>query len=370
MSLRVRLSAAVVLLVALTGCGGPDAVAPKADSATSQQSTANLTVKVEPAKLGPLTTTYGASGTVAAWQLATVSAEISGYSIRQVLVAEGDVVKKGQVLARLGTEQLQAQIDEQIATNQGRQASLDAAQFSYDRGVELSSKGNLSKEDMETRQSTLATAKSSLAEGQAALKALQAQLAQGTIVAPVDGRIVAAAPVLGTVVQIGTELFKIVQDDRLEVQAKVPEQLLGRISAQQKVEVVDAAGRTISGTVRALAQQVDTTTRLGTVYVSLPNDSGVRVGMSAELEFDVPLGDVLSVPEAALAWRDNQAGVFAVDAAGKASFVKVATGAHQNGRVVISAGLTAGQNVAVDGVGFLNDGTQVRVAAASKTAAG
>lgn len=358
--------------LALASCSAPDAATPKAaepaGTAVSAAAPPSLTVSVEPVSASPLVTSFGATGNVAAWQSVSVSAEVSGLAVREVLVAEGDLVKKGDVLARLATDQLQAEIDQQIATNQGRAASVETAKLANDRGARLLANNAMSQEDVETRRTTLATALSSLAEGQAALKSLQVQLAQGTIVAPVDGRIAAAAPTLGAVVSAGTELFKINQDDRLEVQAKVPEQYLSLIKPGQGVSVTEATAKTISGEVRAVAEQVDQTTRLGTVYVSLPAGSGLRAGMSAGASFELPGDPVLTVPEASLAWRDNAAGVFVIEANGIATFHKVTTGVHQDGRVVIADGLEAGQKVAINGVGFLNDGTKVRVGSADQTA--
>lgn len=369
----VLLGAGAVSL-ALASCSAPDAATPKAagaaDATVSTAAQSSLTVSVEPASVTPFVTTFGATGNVAAWQSVSVSAEVSGLAIRDVLVAEGDLVKKGDVLARLATDQLQAQIEQQTATNQGRQASVETAKLANDRGEKLLASNAISREDVETRQTTLATAQASLAEGQAALKSLQVQLAEGTIVAPVDGRIAGAPPTIGGVVSTGTELFKINRDDRLEVQAKVPEQYLGLIKPGQGVSVTEATARTISGEVRAVAEQVDQTTRLGTVYVSLPAGTGLRTGMSAGASFELPGDPALTIPEASLAWRDNSAGVFVIDASGVAAFHKVKTGAHQDGRVVITDGLEAGQKVAVNGVGFLNDGTKVRVASAADQTVG
>jgi len=364
----LALLAAGAALVALASCSAPDAATPKAgETAASTVAPASLTVSVEPVSVTPFVTSFGATGNVAAWQSVSVSAEVSGLAIREVLVVEGDLVKKGDVLARLATDQLQAEVDQQIATNQGRAASVETARLANERGAKLLANNAISQEDVETRQTTLATAQSSLAEGQAALKSLQVQLAEGTIVAPVDGRIAAASPTLGGVVSTGTELFKINQDDRLEVQAKVPEQYLSLIKPGQTVSVTEATARTIPGEVRAVAEQVDQTTRLGTVYVSLPAGSGLRTGMSAEALFKLAGDPVLTIPEASLAWRDNAAGVFVIDASGVAAFRKVTTGAHQDGRVAVTDGLVAGQKVAIDGVGFLNDGTKVGVASADQT---
>lgn len=349
----------VLAAALLAGCSSGDAAAP---TEIPSIPAASLTVTVEPAQAGPLTTTMSATGNVTARQMVLVSTEVSGLTIQRVQAAEGDLVKKDQILAQLGTDQLQTQIEQQVAANRGLGASLNVAQLALDRGQQLSANGNLSASEQQSRQSALDSAKSTLEQGEAALKSLRLQLAEATILAPVNGRLATASPSVGQLAQTGTTLFSIIEDDDLEVQAAVPEQLLGRIVERQGVVVAGSDGTGVVGTVRAIAQQVDPTTRLGIVYVTLPDASGFRIGMSAQVTFETALANVLTVPETALAWRDGATGVFVVDEGEKVHFTKVEAGDHQDGRVVIIDGLATGRDVAIDGIGFLNEGMQVRVA--------
>ncbi len=356
-----RSTIALLLVATTAACSAPRADTPPNPKATSQQSTvkAALAVSVQRVALSNMATRFTASGTVAAWQKISVSASSTGRALKEVLVSEGDLVQAGEVLARLDSDQLEAQVAEQLASIQGQQASLQSTQLADDRGKNLLLSNAISKETAEERHTTLATAQATLAQGQAALKLLQVQLDEATIRAPVAGRITTKAPTLGTVVQTGTELFQISRDDRLEVAAEVPEQYLPLLAGGQGVVVTSAGGRSLDATVRAVAQQVNDTTRLGTVYVSLPADEALRVGMFAKVGFEVAAGSAITVPEAALGWRDGKAGIFAISDAGLARFTPVSMGARQDGRVAIVAGLTIGEAVAIDGVGFLNDGTMV-----------
>jgi RND family efflux transporter MFP subunit len=256
-----------------------------------------------------------------------------------------------------------------LAANRGFKTNLDTAQFAYDRGRELSRSGNLSDSALETRQSAFEAAKASLEQGEAALKALEVQLSQATIVSPVDGRLAAASPAVGQLAQAGMTLFSVIENDALEVQAKVPEQLLGKVAESQTVQVVASDGSRSVGRVRAIAQQVDAATRLGIVYVTLPNSTGFRVGMSARTTFETPLADVVTVPDTALAFREGATGVFTVDQQETVHFLKIEIGDRHDGRVIVLSGLASGQRVAVDGVGFLDDGMQVRVAGAAQDGA-
>ncbi|WP_292150808.1 biotin/lipoyl-binding protein, partial [Mesorhizobium sp.] len=85
-------------------------------------SAATLAVSVEKVVPQTVTSSVSATGTVAAWQEATIGAEESGLRLTEVLVAEGDHVKAGDVVARLDDLLLKAQLAEQKAAVEQAQA--------------------------------------------------------------------------------------------------------------------------------------------------------------------------------------------------------------------------------------------------------
>ncbi|MGK9166891.1 efflux RND transporter periplasmic adaptor subunit [Inquilinus limosus] len=323
-----------------------------------------LTVGVEPARAERLTRTVSATGSVAAWQELTVSAELSGLAIVEIPVQEGDRVEKGQLLARLDDRSLQAQIAEQQAAIDQARATLDNAEQVDARSRRMLAAKAISQETADQNAATVRTSRASLAQAQAALQRLQVQLDQTRITAPVAGLVSEKPAVLGTVVQSGTELVHLIRDGRLEVQALVPERDLVAIRPGQAVTVTDAAGSVTQAAVRAAAEKVDATTRLGTVYADLPAGSALKPGMFARVAITADDGSVLTVPEAALVWREGQPRVFTVDADGIARLRAVRTGSRSNGRVAIEDGLSEGEPVVTAGAGFLDDGSRVRIAAA------
>ena len=151
-----------------------------------------------------------------------------------------------------------------------------------------------------------------------------------------------------------------VEVGRLEVEARVSEVDLFGIAPGQAVHVTGPAGRAIEAEVRAIAPIVDARTRLGTVYIALPPDSGLKPGMFARADIADDRPMALAVPQKALVWRNGRNAVFAVHN-GKASLRPVKTGMRRDGWIEITEGLTPGDRVAVDGAGFLKDGDSVRV---------
>ncbi|WP_159591893.1 efflux RND transporter periplasmic adaptor subunit [Chelativorans xinjiangense] len=353
------------LLSGIGGLHGPGRHAPSGDAGgdTPRSSvTEDTALSVTVATIGTrrMEKEVLATGTVVAWEELPVSAEVAGLAITEVLIDEGDRVEKGQLLASLNDIQLQAQIEQQKAWISEAEASLDAAQAELRRGQELTARNAISKQDAESRNTAVRTAQARLAVAQAGLSQLNAKLAQTSIVAPADGYVSKKSAVLGQVVQMGSELLRIVRDGRLEVEARVSEGDLFGVAPGQAVRITDPAGRVIEATVRTVAPIVDPRTRLGTVYIALPRDSGLKPGMFARAEIAADQPMALAVPQKALVWRNGQNAVFAVRN-GTASLRPVKTGMRRDGWIEITDGLTPGDRLAIDGAGFLKDGDSVRV---------
>ncbi|WP_292384092.1 efflux RND transporter periplasmic adaptor subunit [Mesorhizobium sp.] len=330
---------------------------------------ATLAVSVEKVIPQTVTSSVSATGTMSAWQEATIGAEESGLRLTGVLVAEGDHVRAGDVVARLDDSLLKAQLAEQKAAVVQAQATLDSALSAAARADRLLASNAVSAEAAEEKATAVKTGKAGVEQAEAAAERLQAQLDRTTIRAPFDGIVSSKPAVTGSIVQAGTELMKIVRDGRLEVGVLVPEKVLTAISAGQPANIVDASGRAFSGSVSQVAETVNATTRLATVYVAVGEGSGLKPGMFARVTIETAASRQLTVAETALVWHDGKPAVFVVGDDGKVSARPVATGTRQNGRVAIESGLSEGVSVVVAGAGFLNDGNLVRVAADETKAA-
>lgn len=328
-----------------------------------------LTVTVAAVGTKSMETKVLATGTVVAWEDLPVAAEVAGLAITEVLVDEGDRVEKGQLLARLNEVQLQAEIEQQQAAISEAQANLESARAELLRGQDLTARNAISKQDAESRVTAARIAEARLTLAQAGLSQLNAKLAQTSIVAPANGYVSKKSAVLGQVVQTGTELFRIVREGRLEVDAQVSERDLFGMAPGQRSRVTDPVGRVVDAKVRAIAPIVDPRTRLGTVHVALPPNSGLKPGMFARVEIATDQPMALAVPQKALVWRNGRNAVFGVRD-GTASLRPVRTGLRQDGWIEITHGLAPGDRVAVAGAGFLKDGDKVRVelAAAAREA--
>jgi HlyD family secretion protein len=316
--------------------------------------------------------TVMANGNVTAWQEAVISAEIGGLRINELLVEVGAYVKRGDVLAVLAPETVKADLAENEANLAVAKANLIEATANANRSRNLKDSGALSKQQIDQYLALEQAAIASVEAAEARLKSTRIKMSQTKIVAVDDGVISERKATLGSVVQSGAELFKLVRGNRLEWRAEVVAQHLSQIKSGQAADIRLPNGESVKGTVRIVSPTLDQGSRTALVYVDLPNDSPARAGMYARGNITVSEAMALTVPQSALVIRDGKNYVFAYDKASeKAVQLIVTTGRRQSDRVEIVSGLKPETKVISSGAAFLNDGDHVRLAtdAAMKTAA-
>jgi RND family efflux transporter MFP subunit len=333
-----------------------------------------LVVTVVRPERAELADTLSANGSVAAWQEASVGAEVNGLRIAEVRAQVGDTVKRGQVLAVFAPDTVRADVaNAQAALAEARaavgeaQASAADAQSNAERARQVEASGALSAQQIAQYQTAAQTAQARLASAQARVQSAQAQLQSQDlrlrmtqVLAPDDGVISARAATVGAVVPAGQELFRLVRGNRLEWRAEVTASELARLAPKQAVRVLPASGGEIAGTVRTIGPVVDAQTRNALVYVDLPAGSAARAGMFARGEFRLGGSTALVVPQQAVVVRDGFSYVFRVEG-GRAVQQKVRTGRRDGERVEVLEGVTPEAALVARGAGFLNDGDVVQV---------
>jgi len=356
---RPSLSALVLVLgvsaIALSGCGDKKPKKAKAPAAAA-------TVSVVTVASQPIARQISATGTISPWEEVPVGAETGGLTALSVNAEEGQVVQAGQVLVKLNDALISAQLRQQEAAVASARATLAEAQAALGRARELQAKGYLSQASLDTATARQGTAAANLAAAEAARGETAARLAQTSIRAPVGGLISRRSVTKGQIVGAGSELFRIVRDSRLEVDAEIPETDLGAVKAGMPATIYsDKIGET-TGRVRIVTSEVNTTSRLGVARVALSSMGGFRPGMFARVRIDAGDQPALVVPSASVLYRENRPGVFVVDNAKKVHFRRIQILTTTGDRVA-ATGLAAGDQVVVDGAGFLGEGDLVRVSA-------
>ncbi|PWC31287.1 hemolysin secretion protein D [Azospirillum sp. TSO35-2] len=303
-----------------------------------------------------------ASGALAAWQEAVIGAETGNLRVTDLFADVGSAVTRGQELARLAQDSVQADIRKQEATVAQARASLAQAQANAKRARLVKGSGALSEQQVTEYLIAEDTAKASLAAAQADLDSSRITLARTSIRAVDDGVVTARSATLGNVVSAGTELFRLQRQGRVEWQAELDARQLPQIRAGQSARVTLPDGRPVDGTVRQPGPSLNANTGRGIVYVGLSAGSGALAGGFASGEIELGDRPALTVPQSAVVLRDGRSLVFTIGADDRVTRRIVATGRRRDDRVEILSGLPADARVVETGGAFLSDGAPVTVA--------
>jgi RND family efflux transporter MFP subunit len=322
------------------------------EEAPAPEATPSLTVSVATPVQQSLPQRVTASGSIAAWEEVTLGVEISGHRIASIDVEVGDVVRQGQPLLKLDTRALAMELRQ-------AEANLAVAAANARRGERLLREKLVAASEAEQLIAGEVTAR-------AQAENARLRLAFATLRAPHDGIISARSAQPGQVVVAGSELLRLIRDQRLEWRAELPEAQLVRITPGTPVRLRGPDGEAVEGRVRAVSPALDPRSRTGVVYADLPAPGALRAGMYAA--GDLVLGDLpaRTVPDQAIVERDGYRYVFVLGEGDVVSQRRVELGVREGGLVQVVEGLEGDERVVVEGAGFLADGDRVRVVAATE----
>ena len=317
-----------------------------------------------------------------------VTPEVNGFRVLDLKVDEGDRVKKGDVLATLDSESLDAQSAQsdaslaraEAAISRARSqiveatARLEEAKASFDRAKPLQNSGYLSKSTFDQRDAAAKTAQAQLIATRDGLKLAEAEKAQveaqrrelewrrsnTKVTAPEDGLISRRDARIGALASSSAKpMFHIIARGEVELDAEVIETELARIRAGQKARIDVAGVGEVTGTVRLVSPEVNKDTRLGRVRIFLGDDPKLRIGGFARGVIDTAEARGLSVPTAAVVF-DSSGAFVQVVRDGRVERRVIETGLVAAGLVEVREGLALGDVVVAKAGTFLRDGDAVR----------
>lgn len=353
------LAAAGVVLVGVLSSRCTPAPPPENDAPS--ETVSSLSVEVVKPQRQQWPGVLQASGALAAWQEAVINAETSGLRIASLNADVGSQVKKGQVLATLAPETVQAQEQKQLAAVAQARANLEEARSNDRRANVVGQGGSLSDQQREQYRIQVAVAKAALASAEADLRATRINLGQTRILAVDDGVISSRTALLGKVLAAGDELFRLIRGNRIEWQAELDARQLSQVRIGQVARVQLPDGQQVTGQVRLVSPVLDAKTSRALVYVALPVGSPAQAGMYASGRIDLPTRDALTLPDSAVVLRDGRSYVFSVGADQHVKQQLVTLGRRQQQAIEVLSGLDADTPVVRSGGAFLADGAKVTV---------
>lgn len=262
--------------------------------------------KAEVATLRALVT---ATGTLQPIDKVTVGAEVSG-RLDEIYVDFNDRVTKGQVIARINTDELKARAVQARASVSQADANLAKAENDLRRATSLKSKGFASQSIYDAALASRNALRATLNTARAQADQTEANLAKAAIRSPIDGIVLDRKIERGQTVTAGfqtPELFVIASDlKKLELTIDIDEADIGEVTVgQQATFTVDAyPAVTFNAKVVELRNAARTIQNVVTYQgvLSVENDKGLlKPGMTATADITVKVAEnVMSVPNGAL----------------------------------------------------------------------
>ena len=301
-----------------------------------------------------------ASGNVMPWHESTISSEVGGLRLASVLVSEGDTVKKGQVLARLNAATVETDLDVANAQLAEAEAILAQAVATLERANRLAPSGGVSRQELTLYETQKHTAEARVNAARAQVKRQQLKLEFATLSAPDDGVISSASAAEGSIVQAGSELFRLIRQGRLEWRAEVRGDQLMKLTTGQEVVIRSPLGSEIKGTVRRVSPTIDVTTRNGLVYVDLPASSELKAGLNVSGSINLGKRKTQILPASAVLNPGSTARVFRLNADSELEPIDVKTGRIKDDWVEILSGLDDRTAVVAKDLKRLKEGDLVK----------
>jgi membrane fusion protein (multidrug efflux system) len=325
---------------ALDGRGGADDGEKKVEA---------IPVEVSPLEEGLIEATLRFSATLEAERDVQVYAEATRRVIN-LLVEEGDRVKKGQLLVNL-------QDEEQRSALAKAKSQLDQRRREFDRQKSLFDQKLVSEQ-------VFIDAEYQLDQAQLALDDATRELAFTEVRAAISGIITERSVNLGDFVSVNQPLFRIVDFSSIVARIYVPEQELPRLKRGQSVHLTaDALGGTVfSGAIERISPVVDPGTGTIKVTVATPDQKHLRPGMYVQVELVTAVHEhAILIPKKALAYDNDQVFVFRLAEDRTVERVAITPALEDSEFMEPVAGLALGDQIVVAGQSGLKDGAKVRL---------
>ena len=356
------------------GCGGEsNGPVQKVETAQGVQ-----TLKIQ---LQNVPDEFEAPGSVIAGTTAQVAARTMG-TVLQVAVREGDLVKRGQLLAQLDERELAAHHISAQAAEQGStaaveqaskavaaaQAQADVAMKTYDRYIYLKEQKSVSPQEFDEVAAKNQAAQASLEQTRAALQQAQAGSTQAKselqaaasvasyarVVAPFDGRVVRRTVEPGSLVSPGMPLFVVEDATRYQLEVTLPTDSLSMVrkGSTARVQIDSSPEKPIAGKVAEIEAGADPVSHTAKARIDLMKEPGVQSGMFGRAFFAEGEKHAFVVPSTSVMTRGQLRGIYIVEKDGLIHWRVLTLGKALGDQVQVLSGLNDGDVV------VLNPGTK------------
>jgi membrane fusion protein, multidrug efflux system len=330
-----------------------------------------VTVNAAAATRNDVPVTVEGLGTVQAFYTATLAAQVNG-QLQQVFFKEGQLVKKGQLLAQIDPRPLQAVLDQATAQQAKDASQLEAAKRDLNRYQLLAPQNLTSGQTLDQQRGIVAGLNAQLRIDQAAIDNARTQLGYTRITAPFDGRtgIRLVDPGNNVHATDTSGIVVVTQVQPISVVFTLPEEVLPQISAalEHRETTVTAFSRDDKikldvGTLSVVDNQIDQTTGTIRMKATFPNaHNTLWPGQFVNARVLVAqLHNAVVVPNEAVQPGANGTFIYVIKPDSTVEARPVQVGQENDGRTVVLSGLDAGERVVTTNQFRLEPGVRVHV---------
>jgi membrane fusion protein, multidrug efflux system len=310
-------------------------------------------------------------GNVQAFYTANITARVDG-ELQRVAFVEGQMVKKGQLLAQIDPRPTQAAYDQAVATEAKDHSQLEAARRDLERYIKLAPQNLASQQTIDTERGLVSSLESQIKVDHALIDNARTQLEYTSIVAPFDGRTGIRKVDPGNNVHASDTngIVVVTQMQPIAVVFTLPEDNLLAVSGALQAGAVtvtalsrDDQTQLDTGTLSLIDNQIDQSTatmRLKAVFPNLQNTLWPGQFVNVRLLIQQQEG-VMTVPSAAIQHGPDGLFTYVVKNDSTVEVRPLKTGGDSEGVVVVTEGLELGERVVTSNQYRLQPGARVRL---------
>lgn len=270
-------------------------------SAQPVQSTIELVGSdVVQAKTRNLAQGLAISGALKAVNSAIIKARVPG-ELQGLTVREGDLVKAGQVVARVDATEYASRVKQAQEQADSARAQIDIAQRQYDNNRALVQQGFISKTALDTSSSNLVAAQANHKAAMASVDVARKSVEDTVLRSPISGIVSQRLAQPGERIGVDARVLEIVDLSRIELEAAISASDSVDVSVGQEAQLqIEGASQTLAARVVRINPSAQAGSRSVLVYLSIANPAGLRQGLFAQGTLGTAQRSMLAVPLSAV----------------------------------------------------------------------
>jgi RND family efflux transporter MFP subunit len=327
----------------------------------------NIPVKVITVEKGDIIETLKLTGDIEPWEFVNIMPDISG-KVEKIYVEEGDIVKKGQILAELDTRSAKLLLEQAEAGLAVAKSNFNEASKNWERIKTLYEKGTVSPQQYEKAQLAYESTKAQLEHANSALNLANYQLDVSIMRAPFNGIITEKTlnenETINPMMPGSKGVVTLMDLSNVKIHTSISEIKFKNVKLGLIANVaVDAyPDKVFKGKIHKISPTADPLSRTFRIEIVVPNDNMLlRAGMFARIELTIQeQKGVIVIPVESFIKSSENVYVFVIDN-NVANKRNVKLGIEDGQKVQVIDGLKEGEKIVTIGKESLNDGSLVQI---------